>query len=87
MDTVLLKSKDEETFLVTVTAAKLSKTVENLLSVMENDDPEPIPVLEVDSKILKMVVGWMNEKSTVSVYTILTKYVIYSVVSRFFLRS
>ncbi len=65
MVNVLLISKDEETFSISTTAAKLSKTVENLLSVMDNDDKEPIPVMEVESKILKLVVQWLNQKSNV----------------------
>lgn len=65
MGEVSLKSKDGESFALSLNAANLSNTVKTLLSVMEEDDKEPIPVLEVDSGILQIVVEWMKQKSDV----------------------
>lgn len=70
MGEVSLKSKDGATFVLPFNAAELSNTVKTLLSVMEEDDKEPIPVLEVDSRILQIVVEWMKQKSNVVPKTI-----------------
>ncbi len=53
---------DEKTLVVSLDAAKFSKTIATMLSVMEEDDTEPIPLMKVDGKILGLVFEWVNQK-------------------------
>lgn len=62
MDTVTLKSMDGQTLVVSMESAKISKTIETMLAVMEEDDTEPIPVMKVDAKVLGVVFEWISQK-------------------------
>lgn len=62
MATVLLKSMDGAVLKVSMEAAKFSKTIGTMLSVMEEDDAEPIPLMKVEKKVLGLVFDWVDQK-------------------------
>lgn len=66
MESVELRSSDGKILVVSLEAAKLSKTIETMLGVMGDDDKEPIPLMKVDSKILGLVFEWINHKIKVN---------------------